>query len=154
MGPGRERGEEGERCTRAEHAISEWFRVWVRYLEEFLDYEGCLDGGDAAGRDEDDVRMSFAPAVCRSKTFCHVVSRSRSVSLVVLWVSVCQWLHTGDEMPRHSRTAPPSCYLNIYLFTLIYFPDRSLMTAKLNLNLKFLSANQVSDLESGDFESR
>lgn len=47
----------------------------VRYLEEFLDYERRLDRGDAAGRDEKDMCMSFAPAVCRSKVLCHVVSR-------------------------------------------------------------------------------
>ena len=47
----------------------------VRYLEEFLDYEGRLDGGDAAGRDEEDMCMPFAPSVCRSKVLCHVVSR-------------------------------------------------------------------------------
>jgi hypothetical protein len=34
------------------------------YLEELLDYEGRLDGRDAAGRDEENVGVALA-AVCR-----------------------------------------------------------------------------------------
>jgi len=51
----------------------------VRYLEEFLDYERRLDRGDTAGRDEEDMCMSFTPAVCCSKVLCHVVSRQVEV---------------------------------------------------------------------------
>jgi hypothetical protein len=47
----------------------------VRYLEEFLDYEWRLDGGDAAGRDEEDMCMSFAPAFFCSEVLRHVVPR-------------------------------------------------------------------------------
>ena len=46
----------------------------VRYLEELLDDEGRLDGGDASGRDEKDVRVSFAPVACCGKVRWHVSS--------------------------------------------------------------------------------
>jgi len=87
----------------------------VRYLEEFLDYEWRLDRGDAAGRDEEDMCMSFAPAFFRCKVLHHVVSRQvevlpiresiRSVAVVVL--------HTGEErrlcaeIPGHSGPGKP-----------------------------------------------
>jgi len=46
----------------------------VRYLEELLDDEGRLDGCDAAGRDEEDVCVSFAPVACCGKVRWHVSS--------------------------------------------------------------------------------
>jgi hypothetical protein len=45
-----EAGEKGGACTGAERNGCVW-REGVRYLEELLDYEGRLDGGDAARRD-------------------------------------------------------------------------------------------------------
>ncbi len=46
----------------------------VRYLEELLDDEGRLDGCNAAGRDEEDVCVSFAPVACCGKVGWHVSS--------------------------------------------------------------------------------
>lgn len=51
----------------------------VRYLEEVLHYEGRLDRGDAAGRDEEDMCMSFEPAFFRSKVLHHLVPRQLEV---------------------------------------------------------------------------
>jgi len=98
----------------------------VRYLEEFLDYERRLDRGDTAGRDEEDMCMSFAPAVCCSKVLCHVKSK-------------CSPSESGGEMktddrPRFSGLDQPLpfrifIYLNFCLES--EFDDSK-------LNLKFI----------------
>ena len=82
--------------------------------------------------------------VCPSRLLSAAVKRFVMLYLEV-GVSVLWWLHTGEE--RNAQTFPDrvTFLLFEYLFILIYFPGRSLMTAKLNLNLKFVSANQVSD---------
>ena len=129
------RGRGGEGCTENEQAITNGFELWVLYLEEFLDYEGCLDGGDAAGRDEDDMRMSFTPAVCCSETLCHVVSRQAGVSVMALVLVVHTVVTKCQDI-----SGPRQPLLFYSLFYFIYFPGRSLVTAKLNLNLKFVSA--------------
>ena len=89
--------------------------------------------------------MSFAPAVCCSETLCHVVSRQVGVSVMALVLVVHTVVTKCPDIsgPRHP--------LLFFLF-FIYFPGRNLVTAKLNLNLKFISANQVSNLESGEFD--
>ena len=78
------------------------------------------------------------PVVIRTTCVCPSHLLPAAAERFVKWYldkSECQ---SGGA---RSRTAPP-CHLFI-LFILIYFPGRSLVTAK--LNLKFVSANQVSD---------
>jgi hypothetical protein len=42
-------------------------------LEELLDYEGCFDGRDAAGCDEENVCVSLVPISRCGEVPCHVV---------------------------------------------------------------------------------
>jgi hypothetical protein len=44
-------------------------------LKELLDYEGCFDGRDAAGCDEENVGVSLAPASHCGEVPCHVYNK-------------------------------------------------------------------------------
>jgi hypothetical protein len=72
-----------------------WFTT---NLEELVNYEGRLDGRDAARRDEKNVRVSFALVDCCSKLPCHLLvppSKSTKPSPVHRLVS------TGESSDRH-----------------------------------------------------